>query len=60
MHRMRKKQSDGVLLEVPHFASIYKSKKNFGLSLGYDAPRNWNDLPDLEAQPKCCLHSGTI
>ena len=39
-------QSDGVLLEVPHCASIYKSKTHFGLSFAYDAPRIWNDLPD--------------
>ena len=39
-------QSQGVLLEVPHFASIYKSKKQFGLSFAYDAPMIWNDLPD--------------
>ena len=36
----------GALLEVPHFASIYKSKKHFGLSFAYDAPMIWNDLPD--------------
>ena len=34
------------LLEVPHFASICQSKKDFGLSFAYDAPRIWNDFPD--------------
>ena len=33
-------------LRSPHFASIYKSKKQFGLSFAYDAPIIWNDLPD--------------
>ena len=46
MYRMRSSQSQGVLLEVPHFASIYKSKKQFGLSFAYDVPMIWNDLPD--------------
>ena len=46
VYRTRRSQSDGVLLEVPHCASIYKSKKHFGLSFAYDAPRIWNDLPD--------------
>ena len=46
MYRTRRSQSQGVLLEVPHFASIYKSKKHFGLSFAYDAPMIWNDLPD--------------
>ena len=46
VYRTRSSQSDGVLLEVPHCASIYKSKKHFGHSLAYDAPRIWNDLPD--------------
>ena len=35
-------QSDGMLLDVPHFAS----KKHFGLSFAYGAPRIWNDLSD--------------
>ena len=39
VYRTRRSQSDGMLLEVPHFASIYKSKKHFGLSFAYDAPR---------------------
>ena len=46
MYRTRRSQSQGVLLEVPHFASIYKSKKHFGLSFAYDAPIIWNDLPN--------------
>ena len=46
VYRTRRSPSDGVLLEVPHCASIYKSKKHFGLSFAYDAPRIWNDLPD--------------
>ena len=46
MYRTRRSQSQGVLLEVPHFASIYKSKKQFSLSFAYDAPMIWNDLPD--------------
>ena len=46
VYRKCRSQSDGVLLEVPHFASTYKSKKHFGLSFAYDAPRVWNDLPD--------------
>ena len=39
-------QSDGMFLEVPHFASVFKSRKHFGLSFAYDAPMIWNDLPD--------------
>ena len=46
VYRTRRSQSEGVLLEVEHFASIYKSKKHFGLSFAYDAPMIWNDLPD--------------
>ena len=45
VYRTRSSQSDGVLLEVPHCASIYKSKKHFGHSFAYDATRIWNDLP---------------
>ena len=33
MYRMRRSQSQGVLLEVPHFASIYKPKNNLALAL---------------------------
>ena len=32
----RLSQSDGVFLEVPHFASVFKSRKHFGLSFVYD------------------------
>ena len=46
MYRTRRSQSQGVLLDVPHFASIYKSKKHFVLSFAYDAPMIWNDLRD--------------
>ena len=38
-------QSDGIFLEVPHFASAFKSRKHFGLSFAYDTPMIWNDLP---------------
>ena len=27
----------------PHFGSIFKSRKHFGLSFAYDAPMIWND-----------------
>ena len=40
-------QFDGIFLEVPHFASSFKSRKHFGLSFAYDAPMIWNDLPDV-------------
>ena len=33
MYRMCRSQSQGVLLEVPHFASIYKPKNNLALAL---------------------------
>ena len=46
VYRTRRSQSEGVLLEVPHFASIYKSKKHFGCSFAYDAPMIRNNLPD--------------
>ena len=39
-------QSDGIFLEVPHFASVLKSRRHFGLSFAYDSPIIWNDLPD--------------
>ena len=51
-------QSDGVLLEVPHFASMYISKKYFGLSFANDASMIWNDLSDDVYSAKS-LHSGT-
>ena len=45
-YNTRQSQSDGIFLEVPHFGSIFKSRKHFGLSFAYDAPMIWNDLPD--------------
>ena len=45
-YNTRRSQSDGMFLEVPHFASVFKSRKHFGLSFAYDAPMIWNDLPD--------------
>ena len=44
VYRMRRSLSDDVLLKVPHFTSIYNSKKHFGLKHAYDAPRIWNEL----------------
>ena len=46
VYRTRQSQSDGLLLEVPYYVSIFKSKKHFGLSFVYDDPSIWNDLPD--------------
>ena len=43
-HFTCRSQSDGVLLEVSHGVSIYKSKKHFGHSFAYDVFRIWNDL----------------
>ena len=45
-YNTRRSQSDGIFLEVPQFASVFKSRKHFGLSFAYDAPMIWNDLPD--------------
>ena len=45
-YNTHRSQSDGMFLEVPHFASVFKSQKHFGLSFAYDAPMIWNDLPD--------------
>ena len=45
-YNTRRSQSDGIFLEVPHFASVFKSRKHFGRSFAYDAPIIWNDLPD--------------
>ena len=39
-------------LKVLHFASIYKFKKHFDLSIAYDAPRIWDDLPDDKRSAK--------
>ena len=35
-HSARQSQFDGMFLEVPHFASVFKSQKHFGLSFAYD------------------------
>ena len=45
-YNTRRSQSDGMFLEVPHFASGFKSRKHFGLSFAYYTPMIWNDLPD--------------
>ena len=45
-YNTRRSQSDGMILEVAHFPSVFKSRKHFGLSFGYDKPMIWNDLPD--------------
>ena len=45
-YKTHQSQSDGMFLEVPHFASVFKSQKYFGLSFAYDAPMIWNDLSD--------------
>ena len=39
MYKTRRSQSDGVLLEIPHFMSTYQFIKHFGLSFVYDASR---------------------
>ena len=38
VYNTRRSQSDGMFLEVPHFASLFKSQKHFGLRFAYDAP----------------------
>ena len=45
-YNTRRSQSDGIFLKVPHFASVFKSQKHFGLSFAYDPPMIWNYLPD--------------
>ena len=45
-YNTRRSQSDGMFFEVPHFTSVFKSRKHFGLSFEYDAPMIWNDLPE--------------
>lgn len=46
-HNTRLSQSDGVILELPQYTpSIHKSKKHFGFSFAFDAPKIWNGLPD--------------
>ena len=39
-------------LKVLHFASMHKFKKHFDLSIAYDAPRIWDDLPDDKRSAK--------
>ena len=58
LYRIRRSQSDGMLLEVPHFASIYKSEKHFGLSFAFDAPRFGMICLMMFALPNLSLHSG--
>ena len=51
MYKTIRSQYDSVLFGVLHFASIYISKKDFGLSFVYDAPRIWNDrLDDIHSR----------
>ena len=45
-HSVYRSQSDGVLLEVPHFASIYKSKKVILTSALHMMLQGLFDLPD--------------
>ena len=45
-YNTRRSQSDGMFLEVPHFASVFKARMHFGLSFAYDANMIWNDLLD--------------
>ena len=61
VYNTRKSQADGVLLEVPHFAtSVYKSTKHISLSFAYDAPKIWNDLLAMMMYvwPLLSIHSG--
>ena len=44
-YNTHRSQSDGMFLEVPHFASVFKSQKHFGHSFAYDVPKIWNDFP---------------
>ena len=44
-YNTRRSQSDGMFFEVPHFASVFKSQKHFGLSFAFDTPMICNDLP---------------
>ena len=53
-YNIHRSQSDGMFLEVPQFASVFKSRKHFGISFAYDAPMIWNDLPD-EVRPQTHL-----
>ena len=44
-YNTRRSQSDGMFFEVPHFTSVFKSQKHFGLSFAFDTPMICNDLP---------------
>ena len=44
-YNTHRSQSDGMFLEVPHFASVFKSQKHFGHSFAFGVPKIWNDLP---------------
>ena len=47
MYNTSRDQTDGVVLEVTHFASsVNKSTSHFGLGFAYDAPMIWNEMPD--------------
>ena len=46
VYNTRRSQSDDIFLKIPFFASVFKSRKHFGLSFAYDAPLIWNNLPD--------------
>ena len=49
--------SNSVLFIVPQFVpSIYKSRKQYGLTFSFDAPKIWNDLP-AEVRSVSSLHS---
>ena len=46
VYKTRRGQSNGVMLDIQHFASIYKYTKHFALRFLYDAPVILNELPD--------------
>ena len=47
VYRTRSSQSDGFILEISHFTSIYEFKRmHIGLIFAYVTPRIWNELPD--------------
>ena len=44
-YNTRHGQPENLFLEVPYYApSVYKSKKQYGLSFSFDALIIWNDL----------------
>ena len=57
VYKTVRSQSDGWLFEVPHFSSMYKSTKHFGLRFAYDAPRIRIDMPDDEHSAKSLFYS---